>query len=104
MNDDAPLQQAFDVQDEYFALSGLPVYVVTPSSSDFEYHTIAGQQKLLSMSAAIDGNRWMEADSVSDWYPMFREWVHAAHGPWPRRGRRDTKGSKIAILRVIADW
>ena len=77
VNDDAPLQQAFDVQDDYFALSGLPVYVVTPSSSDFEYHTIAGQQKLLSMSAAIDGNRWIEADSVSDWYPMFREWVHA---------------------------
>jgi len=76
VNDDATLQEAFDVQDEYFATSGLPVYVVTPSSADFEYASIAGQQKLLAMSAAVQASQWIEADSVSDWYPMFREWLH----------------------------
>lgn len=64
VNDDAPLQQAFDVQDEYFSSTGLPVYIVTPSSADFDYAAISGQQKLIAMSAAVEGSRWIEDDSV----------------------------------------
>ena len=77
VNDDAPLQQAFDVQDEYFASSGLPVYVVTPSSTAFDYASISGQQTLLAMSGAMAGSKWIESDSVS-------RGTHDQHAPAPK--------------------
>jgi len=31
---------------------------------------------LLALGAAIETNPWIEKDSLSSWYPLFREWVH----------------------------
>ena len=53
VNDDAKLQETFDVQDTYFASTGLPVNIVTPSSTDFDYTTIANQKKIVALGAAI---------------------------------------------------
>jgi len=80
VNDDATLQRAFDVQDEYFSSTGLPVSIVTPASSSFDYTTIAGQQKLVALGAAVGSNVWIESGSLSSWYSAFREWVHACNG------------------------
>ena len=45
------------------------MYVVTPHSNDFDYHTIAGQSKLISMAGVLTASKWIEADSVSTWDP-----------------------------------
>jgi len=79
VNDDAELQKAFDVQDKYFSSTGLPVNVVTPPSKGnnrFDYASIEGQKKLVALGKAIDANPWIEKDSLSFWYPLFREWIH----------------------------
>lgn len=79
VNDDANLQLAFDVQDDYFKATGLPVNVVTPPSkgeNKFDYASIAGQKKLQALADAIDANPWIEKDSLSFWYPSFKEWIH----------------------------
>merc|ERR1719387_1087777 len=62
---DAALQDTFDIQDEYFPTTGLPVNTVTPPSADFDYTTIASQQKLVALGDAISGVRWIEHDSVN---------------------------------------
>jgi len=78
VNMDATLQRAFDIQDDYYSeTAGMPVSVATPAASSFDYRSIANQQKLIDLDSAIDANRWIEADSVSSWYPRFREWIHA---------------------------
>ena len=67
VNDDANLQLAFDVQDDYFKATGLPVNVVTPPSkgeNKFDYASIAGQKKLQALADAIDANPWIEKDSL----------------------------------------
>ena len=48
---DAELQKAFDVQDEYYPTTGLPVSIVTPASEAWDYTTVANQQKLVPLSA-----------------------------------------------------
>lgn len=73
---DAALQKAFDVQDAYFASTGLPVSIVTPSSEAWDYTTVANQQKLVALGAAIEGVSWIEAGSLNAWYPTLRKWVH----------------------------
>ena len=73
---DAALQKAFDVQDDYFASTGLPVSTVTPSSAAWDYTVVASQQKLVALGAAIEGVKWIEAGSLNAWYPTLREWVH----------------------------
>jgi predicted RND superfamily exporter protein len=79
VNDDAQLQLAFDVQDDYFKATGLPVNVVTPpsvGSDKFDYASIAGQKKLSALATNINANPWIEKDSLSFWYPSFKEWIH----------------------------
>ena len=77
VSSDAALQDSFDVQDAYFANSGLPVNTVTPPSADFDYAAISSQKKLVALGEAINSNSWIEVDSINTWYPAFREWVHA---------------------------
>jgi len=79
VNDDAALQQAFDIQDAYFSSTGLPVNVVTPPSfgdDAFDYASLEGQAKLKALGDAVDANTWIEKDSLSFWYPLFLEWIH----------------------------
>ena len=67
------------MQDDYFKATGLPVNVVTPPSkgeNKFDYASIAGQKKLQALADAIDANPWIEKDSLSFWYPSFKEWIH----------------------------
>ena len=80
VNDDAQLQQTFEIEDKYFASTGLPVSIVTPPSADFDYSTIAAQKSLVALAAAVDANPFVEKDSVSMWYLGFREWACAYMG------------------------
>jgi hypothetical protein len=73
---DAALQKAFDVQDDYFASTGLPVSTVTPSTVAWDYTSVANQQKLVALGTAIEGVKWIETGSLNAWYPTLREWVH----------------------------
>jgi len=73
---DAALQQAFDVQDDYFASTGLPVSTVTPSTVAWDYTSVANQQKLVALGTAINGVKWIETGSLNAWYPTLREWVY----------------------------
>ena len=80
VNDDAPLQRVFDVQDEYFNGTGMPVFAVTPPSIDdddtgFDYASIAGQQRLLALRQELEANPWILPSSTASWYEMFREAV-----------------------------
>uniref|UniRef100_A0A7S2IXU5 SSD domain-containing protein n=1 Tax=Haptolina brevifila TaxID=156173 RepID=A0A7S2IXU5_9EUKA len=75
VNDDAPLQQVFDMQDEYFSETGLPVYVITPPSTEVDYTTTSSQQELLNVGTNAQANQYIERNSLSAWYPLFREWI-----------------------------
>eukprot|EP00325_Prymnesiales_sp_UTEX-LB-985_P009703 CAMPEP_0174694160 /NCGR_PEP_ID=MMETSP1094-20130205/789_1 /TAXON_ID=156173 /ORGANISM="Chrysochromulina brevifilum, Strain UTEX LB 985" /LENGTH=1057 /DNA_ID=CAMNT_0015890313 /DNA_START=102 /DNA_END=3275 /DNA_ORIENTATION=+ len=77
VNDDAKLQEAFDMQDTYYATTGSPVYITTPASSEVEYHTIAGQQKLIQMATSVQADQWVEPNTLSSWYPQFVDWLAA---------------------------
>lgn len=91
VNDDAKLQDAWEVQDKYF-LTGTPVYFVTPPSSEVDYHTVRGQEKLTSLGAAVDGNQWVETGSYSSWYAAYRNWVRAC-------GETTTNASGVSCVR-----
>ena len=84
VNDDAALQEAFDIQDAYFQSNGLPVNIVTPKGKPgagdadgyFDYASIDGQKKLVALHEAVEASSWIEEDSANAWYPMLREWVY----------------------------
>mmetsp|Transcript_14418 Transcript_14418/g.34118 ORF Transcript_14418/g.34118 Transcript_14418/m.34118 type:complete len:977 (+) Transcript_14418:69-2999(+) len=72
---DAKLWDAFDVDEEYFKDSGsLPVYVVTPSTAAFDYTSVAGQDKLLALTAAVSADP--HVGGTVDWYTPLRAWAH----------------------------
>ena len=84
VNDDAALQEAFDIQDAYFQSNGLPVNIVTPKGKPgagdgdgyFDYASIDGQKKLVALHEAVEASAWIEEDSANAWYPMLREWIY----------------------------
>ena len=86
VNDDSVLQQVFDVQDNYFSNSGAPLSIVLPSSADFNYSSISGQKAMLDLYRKFDTNSYIEEDSTTLWYNLFRDWIwscgEALELPW----------------------
>lgn len=96
VNDDATLQQVFDVQDQYFGDRGVGFSVVLPPSTTFDYTSVAGQQAMLALETSVEADAKVEAGSSTLWYPLFREWIWACGEteslPWATGGacvRRD---------------
>jgi len=77
VNDDAQIQQAFDIQDDYFTDGGLQYSIVTPASSSFDYTSIVSQGKLVDLKAEVEANKWVDPGSTSSWYTEFVEWAAA---------------------------
>ena len=45
---------ALDVQDDYFASTGLPVSTVTPATLNWDYTSVDNQQKMMALGTAIE--------------------------------------------------
>jgi len=80
VNDDAQIQETWRLQNEYFtATGGVPVYLITPSSSSVSYTSAAGQGTMLTLAADVQANSYIEAGSVYGWYSEFRGWVNETY-------------------------
>jgi len=77
VNDDATLQQTFQVEDDYYPTVGVPVTITTPPTATYDYTTVAGQQAVVQLGINVGANRYIQAGSVVAWYPAYRAWVGA---------------------------
>ena len=75
--DDAALQDTYSLQDRDFGGLGVPVYVITPPSTELDYATLVNQQGMIRLQDEVQANEWVEADSLSSWYAAFRRHIHS---------------------------
>ena len=57
VNDDMTLQLPYAMEDTYCTSTGPPVVITTPSSWDFDYTAVTGQQVLLDVSSNATTNK-----------------------------------------------
>ena len=68
----APIQDAFDVRDEYFTRSDIPASVYF---GEVDYSSLEVQRELNLTVDLMQSNTWVVSDSVSSWYLDFHRWV-----------------------------